>query len=247
MNYNVFFSPTGVTEKVVKHIGEKFCGAENIDMSKEHSQNYIMNTEDFCIVGVPSFGGRVPKTASVRLKKIRGNSTPALILVTYGGRAYEDTLKELKDILETQGFICIGAVAMVAEHSIVRQIETGRPGVEDYEELDAFLPEVKKRLHTEVCSVEVPGRAPYKEYRVLPIEIRTSEKCVKCGFCAKNCPVGAIPLNNPNLTDCEACISCMRCVAICPLSARSGNPAKIDMIYHKIKAVCEPNKKNEFF
>ncbi|MDE6983412.1 MAG: 4Fe-4S ferredoxin, partial [Lachnospiraceae bacterium] len=108
MTYNIFFSPTGTTEKVVKHIGKSFSAVENIDISEPDLSNYIMNTDDFCIVGVPSFGGRVPEAAILRLQKIRGDRTPVFLLVTYGGRAYEDTLKELKDLLEKQNFICIG-------------------------------------------------------------------------------------------------------------------------------------------
>ena len=247
MTYNIFFSPTGTTEKVVKHIGKSFSAVENIDISEPDLSNYIMNTDDFCIVGVPSFGGRVPEAAILRLQKIRGDRTPAFLLVTYGGRAYEDTLKELKDLLEKQNFICIGAAAMVTEHSIVSQIGTGRPNVEDYKELDIFLMEIKKRLQTELCSVEVPGNRPYKEYKVLPMEIKASEKCVKCGLCAENCPVKAIIPENPQLTDHKKCISCMRCVKICPFHARNVDPVKIEMISEKLKKICQPNKQNEFF
>ena len=87
----------------------------------------------------------------------------------------------------------------------------------------------------------------YKEYKVLPMDIKASEDCIKCGLCAQKCPVSAIPLDNPQQTDDQKCISCMRCVTICPINARSGNPAKIMMISEKLKKICQPNKQNEFF
>mgnify|MGYP000429990615 CR=1 FL=1 len=70
-NYNVYFSPTGTTERVVKHMGESFGSMENIDLSRRDMKNHEMKQGDFCIVGVPSFGGRVPGIATERLRKIR--------------------------------------------------------------------------------------------------------------------------------------------------------------------------------
>lgn len=58
MNYNVF-SPTGATKEVVKYIGEKFNAEKDIDISSEIS-GCIMGKDDFCVVGAPSFGGRLP-------------------------------------------------------------------------------------------------------------------------------------------------------------------------------------------
>lgn len=247
MYYNIFFSPTGATEKIVKHIGQKLSDAENIDISDSDLHERVMNADDFCVVGVPSFGGRVPAIAAARLQKIKGSHTPALLLVTYGGRAYEDTLKELKDILEKQNFICVGAAAMVTEHSIVREIGAGRPAAEDYEELDGFLIEIEKRLRGKLCSAEVPGNTPYKGYKVLPMEIRVAESCTRCGLCAEKCPVKAIPEGEPSLTDGDKCISCMRCVNICPIGARTNDPVKVKALSEKLKALCQPDKKNEFF
>ena len=246
-NYNVYFSPTGTTERVVKHMGESFGSMENIDLSRRDMKNHEMKQGDFCIVGVPSFGGRVPGIATERLRKMKGGRTPAFLLVTYGGRAYEDTLVELKDVLEEQGFVCIGAAAIVAEHSIAHQIEAGRPSAQDYDELDTFAAEVKERLKGNVCPVEVPGNRPYKEYKVLPMDIQGSDECMGCGSGAESCPVGAISFADPKMTNGEACISCMRCVEICPQSARSGNPEKVQMISEKLKMICQPDKANEFF
>lgn len=81
----MFFSPTSVTEKAIKYIGRNFSHSENIDISKTDLSNYVMNTDDFCIVGVPSFGGRLPEIAAMRLQQIKGKHTPVFLLVTYGG------------------------------------------------------------------------------------------------------------------------------------------------------------------
>ena len=247
MNYCIYFSPTGTTERVVKYAGERLGCAGDIDLCRADLPEYQMGREELCVVGVPSFGGRVPVTAAERLQRLRGDRTPALLLVTYGGRAYEDTLRELKDTLEARGFCCIGAAAMVTEHSIAHKIEAGRPNTADYGALARYLTEVKDRLQGEAISVQVPGNAPYKEYKVLPMDIRTAENCMECGRCAEGCPAGAIPTGDPWQTDAEKCISCMRCVMLCPAHARSADPEKVHRIAEKLKAICPPDKPNEFF
>ncbi len=87
----------------------------------------LLKEEDICLVAVPSYGGRVPGLAVSRLRQIKGNSARAVLIAVYGNRAYEDTLVELRDVLEEAGFSCVAAVAAVAEHSIMRQFAAGRP------------------------------------------------------------------------------------------------------------------------
>lgn len=245
MNYHIYFSPTGGTERIVRYVGKAFPGAE-IDLSREVLP-VCMTGEDFAIVAVPSFGGRVPAIAAKRLGNLRGQKTPALLLVTYGARAYEDTLRELKDILNWQGFVCVGGASLITPHSIVPTIGADRPNEEDWKKLDAFLLTVKKRLEGERSEIQVPGNFPYKEYRVLPMEIQTGGDCVGCGLCAEKCPAEAIPRENPGRTDLEKCISCMRCVHICPHNARGVNPERLAMLREKLEKICQPDRENEFF
>ena len=245
MNYHIYFSPTGGTERVARYVANEFPGAE-IDLSRE-VQPVDMTGEDFAIVAVPSFGGRVPQIAAKGLESLRGQKTPALLLVTYGARAYEDTLRELKDILNRQGFVCVGAAALITPHSIVPAIGADRPNEVDLKKLDAFLLTVKNRLEGEGEEIQVPGNFPYKEYRVLPMEIQTGAGCVSCGLCAEKCPAEAIPRENPGTTDLEKCISCMRCVHICPQKARGVNPERLAMLRDKLEKICEPDREIEFF
>ena len=70
---------------------------------------------------------------------------------------------------------------------------------------------------------------------------------MKCKICANNCPVGAIPLDNPKVTDNEKCISCMRCVRRCPKGARKISELKLAVIALKIKKECQDRKDIEIF
>jgi len=47
----------------------------------------------------------------------------------------------------------------------------------------------------------------------------TPSKCIKCGTCAKNCPVHAIRLNPYPIIDREKCIMCYCCHETCPQGA----------------------------
>lgn len=65
--------------------------------------------------------------AVTRLARMKGNGAAAVLIVVYGNRACDDTFAELQDTLEAAGFLCVAAVAAVAEHSILRQYAAGKP------------------------------------------------------------------------------------------------------------------------
>ena len=138
--YAIYFSPTGGTEKIVTFIAEQFGEYQSIDLCEKTSDlTNDFSKEDLCIIGVPSFGGRVPAIALERIKALSGNNATAILITVYGNRAYEDTLIELEDTLIEKNFTCQAAIAAIAEHSIMHQFATGRPDQNDLTVLSDFV------------------------------------------------------------------------------------------------------------
>ncbi len=226
----VSFSPTRTSKKVIDAIasGIRDIPFETIDLTypDNFSKKIHFAADELVIIGVPVYAGRVAPLAVKRLETITGNNTPAVIVVTYGNREFEDALIELRDIAMEAGLNPLAACSFIGEHSfsgIETPIGAGRPDSVDLAAAEAFGEKIMAKIAAVVENpateyrLEVPGNIPYKAgMGSLPFTPMVNHsQCTLCAECITSCPAGAISLASEIEIDPKLCIFCCACVKNC--------------------------------
>ena len=240
----VYFSGTGTTEKVAttlaRDLAERLEAAYDtycFNLPQAREKDLSFGPEDLVVLGTPVYAGRVPNLLMPYVRDhIKGNGTLGVSVVLYGNRNYDDGLIELRNLMRDNGFLPVAAGAFVGEHSFSKVLGAGRPDGKDMAlvaQLGERTAEKVKNL-TEVPAevVEVTGCDPIRPYYTPrdrhgePIKdflkakpVTDPDKCVKCGLCARLCPMGSI--DPEDVTQVVGkCIKCCACVKKCPMGAK---------------------------
>ena len=168
--YTVVFSPTGTSRKiaaavaqgVARHGGSCNAAANTaagadagtnavagsaakafttIDLTHAAGKSVTLPADAAAVFAVPVYGGRVAPAALERLREIRGEGTPAVVLAVYGNRAFGTAVAQLAAFVAERGFVPVAAGAFVGEHSYSTPgtpIAEGRPDAQDLAEAAAF-------------------------------------------------------------------------------------------------------------
>ena len=239
-----------------------------VDITKRsHRESQPLSfKDDIVILATPVYYGRVPEEIIPYLTSLTGEQTPAILVVAYGNRAFEDALKELHDIVDESKFIPVAGGAFIAEHSYASKtypIALGRPDDSDILKAQEFGAAVRQKLQNlksleRLAAFTIPGQAPYIE----PVNLNMIKKarsataltpetdiskCTLCGQCAEKCPTGAISPDDVTQTDRWQCLICFACVKSCPEEARQMNEPNFQSAIQALQQNCQDRKEPEMF
>lgn len=243
--FALFISPTKNTKKVTRAIATGIASVLSeddffsIDLTPKDARRtvYDFGPEDIVIIGVPTYAGRIPNKLMPYIKdSIYGDNTKAISVVTYGNRAYDNSLKELYYLMNDGGFLVTAACSAPCEHAFTDKLATNRPTQNDIDELKNFGKKIGKKIADNQSSIltdaDIPGQKldemkyyiPKKEYNTAAnflkaMPITDPRSCINCGNCRTICPMDCYK-NSPTAPE-GVCIKCYGCIKACPTNAKT--------------------------
>lgn len=232
------FSGTGNTQKacdIYKCEFEKY-GIETTLYNVRKGFENLPNPNDFDLVGFayPIHGFNAPYVMLDLAKALpRANGKKQYFVVKTSGEPLKiNNASSIKfnDIMKKKGYVAGSEYHYVMPYNMIFR-HTDDMAAKMKDTLDKLAPIEAREV---VCGVEHKlAKVPFCRFVAWVVRIEqpamkvngrffkvNSDKCINCGACAKNCPVGNIKIDeNGKFSFGNDCIMCTRCSFNCPRDA----------------------------
>jgi ferredoxin/flavodoxin len=275
----VFFSPTGNTKTVAELVRNQLANdlsaqvdTYNFTMLEARNSFPQFDKDDIVVFATPTYAGRVPNVLLKYLNTIQGNGAFAIPMVTFGNRNFDNSLIELRDILEIDGFHTFAAAALAGEHAFSYTLGAGRPDEQDKGEILDFAKNVSEKIKsslTDLSSTEnsllnlkspievdgipetyggyySPKDADGNHIDIRKVHSKANNNCIDCGICAEVCPMDSIDHIDVRIMT-GICIKCGACIKDCPVGARYFDDEGYLYHTHDLERSYNRRAENKFF
>ena len=232
------FSGTGNTKKacdIYKSEFEKF-GIETTLYNVRKGFENLPNPNDFDLVGFayPIHGFNAPYIMLDLAKALpKANEKKGYFVVKTSGEPLKiNNVSSIKfnDIMKKKGYIATSEYHYVMPYNMIFR-HTDDMAAKMKDTLDKLAPIEAREV---ICGIEHKlAKVPFGRFCAWVVRIEQPamkvngrffkvdlNKCINCGACAKNCPVGNIKIDeNGKFTFGNDCIMCARCSFNCPRDA----------------------------
>jgi len=220
-----YFSGTGNSHYCAKVLGEKL----ELKVSKIQKETEVKGEMEYLGIIFPIYALGPPNIVREFIKKLEGVEAAYTFVVFTYGAIYGKALDYTKELLQKEGItLNYGAGVKYPDNYIIAfKVPGEKKQMDIIRDADKKLAKVLKDLQNKNTLIErdkLPARYipntvykySVKNFKKMGKNLKADERCISCGLCERECPVGNIVVAGKKVVFGVRCELCLRCVHICP-------------------------------